>query len=112
MTDRDFAVAESICRDEGMTATRSAAGIRICLPRPVSAHHQVCMVATLWEVWSAARNEVSIDKADWIVDVSAMDDLPLPLVAVLSAIQVDLSRVHRNLLLLTARNSSYSEGER
>ena len=112
MLDSDFALAESICRDEGVTATKSADGIRLSLPRLVSPKHQICVVAILWELWKAAQNDACGEKSDWIVDTSAMTELPLPLVAILSVIDGDLNLVSsRSLFIVYAPGRPSTEVE-
>ncbi|MFA6243352.1 MAG: hypothetical protein WC655_20605 [Candidatus Hydrogenedentales bacterium] len=111
MLDSEFALAESTCRDEGVTATQSGTGIRLSLPRPVSVNHQICIVAILWEVWKAAQNDACGEKSDWIVDTSAMTELPLPLVAILSVIDADLNQVSRNLFIVYASGRPSTEVE-
>ncbi len=91
---------ETIYHDDGVEATRSAAGFFISVPRPISANHQLGIVAALWEVWTAARNDVCGADLEWTIDVSDLDELTLPLSAVMSAIDADLRSVGSELLVV------------
>jgi hypothetical protein len=94
--------------DEGVVATQSAAGFSVCLPRPESARHQLRIVAVLWEVWKATRIEVCRTQAAITLDISALVELPLPLIAVVSAIDGDLGQSGRKLVVVAGHYSDSS----
>ena len=90
--------AEALFEAEGVTVTRVRGEIVLCLPRSSSSHHLLGMVGVLWEVWTAARDEVMYSNVELTVDVSAFDgNLPLPLISVMSAIGRELDRVGRRI---------------
>jgi len=90
----------SIYREEGVVATRSAVGFCIRVPYPVSSNHQFGIAGALWEIWVTIRNHVVDSGHKCFVDISALDDLPLPLITILSAMDGDLNQVGRKLILL------------
>ena len=94
---------EIIYHDEGVVATRSAGGFLICLPRPISPNHQLGIVAVLWDVWTAARNDVCGADVEWTIIVSELDELTLPLIATMSAIDAELRQAGRELLVVGER---------
>ena len=94
---RDVSQALPIYNEEGVIASRSKAGFLIFLPRTVSTSQHLCATAALWEVWIASRNDVSDWNANWTIDVSEFDDLPISLIAVISAIEADLIQSGRSL---------------
>ena len=73
------------------------------MPHPISANHQLSIVAALWDVWTAARNDVCGADMEWTIDVSDLDELTLPLIAVMSAIDADLRQAGRKLFVVGDR---------
>jgi len=92
--------AETTCRDEGVVTTQSTSGFCVCLPRPTSAHHELGIAAVLWDVWMADREDDGGEDTQWIIDVCRFDELKLPLMAIISAIDDELSQAGRSLSVL------------
>lgn len=95
MSNESLANTETIYHDEGVVETRSAGALLIRLPRPISVNHQLGIIAVLWEMSLAVRNDVSGEKMEWTINVSDLDELTLPLIAILSALDVDLHQAGR-----------------
>lgn len=91
----------AVLNEEGVVVARSAADSCVCLPRPVSANHQLSIAKTLWDVWVGTPNAASDDGMDWIANVSTFDELPSPLSAVLAAFDADLGQAGRSLQVMS-----------
>ncbi len=105
MGARPLVRSETVYREDGVVATRSAAGYLIFLPRALSTGQQLCLVAALWEVWVSVCNHANGIQLDWTIDVSEFDDLPFPLIAVISSIDTDLNRTGRTLRVVGCQPS-------
>ena len=103
MSAMNRAKSEIIYHDEGVLATRSAAGFFVHLSRPIAACHQLRIVAALWEVWLASRSEVRGADVEWTIDLSGFGELPLPLIAVISAMDADLRQDGHKPLVVSDR---------
>ncbi|MBI5091859.1 MAG: hypothetical protein HZB26_05365 [Candidatus Hydrogenedentes bacterium] len=100
-------VRDTIYREEGVVATRSTAGFCIRVPYPVSSHHQFGIAGALWEIWAAIRDQVVDSDHECIVDVSAVENLPLPLIYVLAAMDGDMNQAGRKLISVGARQGDH-----
>lgn len=82
------------------TATRSTSEVRINLPRLTSPHQQLALIGDLHEI--CIRPDFSA--RDVVLDVSAIDELPLPLMIVLSMFEQDLRCKGRRLRIEGVRS--------
>ena len=99
MSTMNFAETEAV-NEDGVTITRSSVGLSVCLPRPVSTSHELRIVAVLWEAWITARNDVCVGNMKWTIDVRQLDEITLPLIAIMSAIDADLTQAGRKPLVV------------
>lgn len=90
MIDHGLAKTDTAYLDEGVVVTRSADGTTVRLPHLRSAHHQLGVIAILWEVWISAQKEDQDPSREWTVNISDLGEMTLPLIAVMSAIDADL----------------------
>ena len=100
MNAMSLARTATVHHDEGVVTRRSTDGCCVCLPRPVTANHELGILAVLWNVWTAARSDTRGADVEWTVDVCEFDKPTLPLVAILSAIDADLRQAGRKLLVV------------
>ncbi len=100
MSTQTFPRFETVYHDEGVVATRSSTGLQVRLPSPLSADHQLRVISVLWGLWCASRVEGCDEEVRWTVQVSNREELALPLVVTLSAIDVELRRTGHKLLLI------------
>lgn len=93
MSDTSFAQAITTTFDEGVVVTRSAAGMTIRLPHPRSAQHQLGVIAVVWDVLNSTH------RVDWTVNIAELDEMTLPLIAVMGAIDTHLGRSGKRLFV-------------
>ena len=86
--------------EAGVLATRSTTGYCISLPRPNSTNHQLSIVASLWDAWAGTRNDASDPNMVWTINVAKLEELPPPIIAVLSAIDAELSQEGHMLFVI------------
>jgi len=91
---------ETIEHDEGVVATRSSTGLQVRLPKPESADHELRMIAVLWDLWIAGRIDGCDEEVRWTVRLLDYDELTVPLIAILSAIDAELGRTGHTLLVI------------
>lgn len=103
--------SQTLYRVEDGVVTRCADAWHIRFPRLGSGHHQLAVVWAVWYIWDAAREQILRSNMDCVVDVSGLDDLPLPLISVLSALDQDLRGAGRHLRL-AGHHSVQGEGPR
>jgi hypothetical protein len=94
MSDTNLAKTITTSFDEGVVVTRSVAGITVRLPRPRSAHHQLCVIAVVWEMLKSARH------VDWTLNISELEEITLPLIAVMCAIDTNLGYAGKRLFVV------------
>jgi len=74
--------------EESLTVSKSECIVWINIPRLTSWHQQLAVIWRLHEIATATR----LPTTHVVLDVSGLDELPLPLMIVLSAIDQDLRR--------------------
>ena len=85
---------------DDIIVTRSTDEVRIHVPRLTSPHKQLGLIGHLHEI--CTRPDFA--GRDVVLDVSALDELPLPLMIVLSAFEQDLRRKGRRLRIEGVRS--------
>ena len=93
----------NIYHEEGVMATRSSEGFCIHVPSPLSFNHEFAIAGALWEVWVAIRSQVVNLNHECVVDVSVLNELPLPLISILFEMDVHLNQVGRHLRVVGKR---------
>ncbi len=91
--------------DEGVIVTRSTAEMLVRLPLPQSLSHQLGVIAVVWELWKSTDGDVRHADTEWTMNISKLDEITLPLLAVMSAIDAGLSRSGRALLIVGASHT-------
>lgn len=90
----------SIYREAGVVAIRTADGFSIFVPCPDSFLHQITIAGALWDVWDTIQCQLAASDDECIVDVSALDELPRPVILILSAMDACLNPLGRQLRIV------------
>jgi len=85
---------------DDIIVTRSTDAVHIHAPRLTSPHKQLALIGHLHEICTGP----DFSARDVVLDVSALDELPLPLMIVLSTFEQDLRRKGRRLRIEGVRS--------
>ncbi|HIJ66438.1 MAG TPA: hypothetical protein HPP77_10865 [Candidatus Hydrogenedentes bacterium] len=88
----------TIYNADGLVATATSGAVQIRLPRLESVNHCLAVAAGLQEIHDAAHKD-----AHWIVNASALTELPMLLVSVFVALDEKLRERGRALRLIGLR---------
>ena len=109
MSARGFSKTVTTTHDEGVVVTRSSAELLIRLPLPQSLGHQLGVIAVVWEMWKSAESDIVGSDTEWTVNISQLDEITFPLIAVMSAIDAGLCRSGKTLLVVGGSHTPSSE---
>lgn len=91
-----------IIERDGVQAVRRPKAVYIRLPHVKSEREYPAIFDVLQQIL-----DMGYDKIDWIVDVSALSQVPLPLLSVLTGFRDDLDRNMHRLLLAGLRPETF-----
>lgn len=85
--------AFTVYDSDGVLATLSADTVKVSVPRATSPHHQLAVIWGLQQI-----HEHICPNVNWVVDLSAVDQVPLSLLSVLAHLDKDLRSQGRQLV--------------
>lgn len=95
------------CDEEGVVIEWSESAVRMSLPHPKSARHQLRIISAVWQAWTTVRGSLKSTDTACIVDVPAPSCLSRPLVNVLAVLDSEL-RLSGNRLLVVQPGMPWS----
>lgn len=85
---------------DGLIALYTGSAVRVCVPRLTSEGHYMAVMSGLDQVWRRC-----VGSRRWVVDVSAVETLPLSMMTALTAIAEGLKEEDGEFVLVSVRNA-------